>query len=200
MPSLSNVKSSNASYAPSYVPTAVFVGGTSGIGRAMAELLARQLNGRVNIVLVGRSKATADEIIAGLPVPNGAKYEFMPCDASELKNVHETSKLLLERLDKINFLVLSPTVNAFGAVPTSEGLERAMVLRYYARAKFLEELLPLLQKARDKGEDAKAMTILGAAMGTKADTNDLGLKKKWSILQMIFQTATYSDIMIKVSG
>ena len=199
MPSLATVKASNASYAPSYIPTAVFVGGTSGIGQAMAELLARQLNGRVNIILIGRSKAAADKIIAGFPTPPGeVKHEFIQCDASELKNVHEVSQTLLHRLEKINFLVLSPVSNSFSAVPTSEGLELAMVLRYYARAKFLYELLPLLKNARAKGEEGRAMTVLGAAMGGKVDMNDLGLKKKWSIIRLAFQTGTYTDIMIKV--
>lgn len=43
MPSLKVVQTSNSDYAPKYVPTAVFVGGNSGIGRAMAEAFAKQV-------------------------------------------------------------------------------------------------------------------------------------------------------------
>ncbi|KIM33643.1 hypothetical protein M408DRAFT_326307 [Serendipita vermifera MAFF 305830] len=199
MPSFSTVKASNASYAPSYIPTAVFVGGTSGIGQAMAELLARLLNGRVNIIIIGRNKIAGERIIAGFPAPPSgeAKHEFLQCDAGELKNVHEVSKLLLQKLDKINFLVLSPSPNVTHAIPTPEGLELAMVLRYYARVKFMYELLPLLKNARNKGEDARAMTVFAGGLGWKVDLNDLGLKKKWSMFRMTLQTGTYTHVAIK---
>jgi hypothetical protein len=202
MPSLTAVKASNANYAPSYIPTAVFVGGTSGIGEAMAKLLARQTNGRANIIIVGRNKAAAERIIAGFPTPpsqNGTtiKHEFIHCDASSLENVHTVSQELLTRLDKINMLVLSLSTYAFSPLPAPDGLELATVLRYYARAKFMHELMPLLENAREKGEDAKVMSVLAAAMGRNVDLNDLGIKK-WSIIKMAGTLGTYNDIMIKV--
>jgi short chain dehydrogenase len=203
MPSLTVVKASNASYAPSYIPTAVFIGGTSGIGEAMAKLLARQTNGRANIVIVGRNKDAADEIIAGFPTPpteTGVtiKHEFIYCDASSLDNVHTTSQELLKRLDKINLLVLSLSTYALSPLPAADGLELAMVLRYYARAKFMHELMRLLENAWAKGEDAKVMSVHAAAMGGKVDINDLGLKKKWSFLRMGFHSGTFNDILVKV--
>lgn len=198
MPSLPNVKASNASYAPSYIPTAVFIGGTSGIGQAMAELFAKQTNGRANIILIGRNKAPAEKIIASFPSPpDGVKHEFVECDASELEKVHKTSQELLQRLDKINILVLCATKLLFSAVETPEGLESSMVTRYYSRAKFATELLPLLKNAQAKGEDARVLTILGAAMGRQVDLTDLGVKK-WKINRMAFHTGTFNDIMVKV--
>jgi short chain dehydrogenase len=201
MPSLTVVKASNASYAPSYIPTAVFIGGTSGIGEAMAKLLARQTNGRANIIIVGRNKAAAERTIAEfptLPSVNGVtiKHEFIYCDASSLENVHATSQELLTRLDKINLLVLSLSTYGFKPIPTVDGLELATVLRYYARAKFMHELMPLLEKAQANGEDAKVMSVLSAAMGVKVDLNDLGIKN-WSLLK-IGTLGTYTDIMVKV--
>ena len=40
--------STNAAYAPNYLPVAVFTGGTSGIGQAMAEAFARYTKGRAH--------------------------------------------------------------------------------------------------------------------------------------------------------
>jgi NAD(P)-dependent dehydrogenase (short-subunit alcohol dehydrogenase family) len=203
MPSLATVRAANATYAPSYIPTAVFIGGTSGIGQAMAELFAKQTKGRANIIIIGRNKAAAEKIIAGFPKPpteEGVtiKHEFVPCDVSELKNVHTTSQGLLQSLDKINILVLCTGGLSFNPVETSEGLEFLMVLRYYSRAKFIHELMPLLQKARAKGEDARVMSVLAAAKGGTVDMNDLGLTKKWSFLRMVFHSGTFNDIMVKV--
>ena len=52
MPSLSAARSSNELYSPGYPPVAVFVGGTSGIGQAMAEGFARYTKGNARIILV----------------------------------------------------------------------------------------------------------------------------------------------------
>jgi len=183
MPSLADVKASNAHYAPSYVPTAVFVGGTSGIGQAMAQLLARQTKGRANIILIGRNRAAAEKTIASFPAPpteDGVtiQHEFIYCDASSLENVHATSQSLLERLDKINLLVLSLSRIGLRPVPTSEGLELTMILRYYARAKFVHELMPLLESAHAKGEDARVMSVLGAAMGGGRELERYGVEER----------------------
>jgi NAD(P)-dependent dehydrogenase (short-subunit alcohol dehydrogenase family) len=202
MPALPAVEASNSTYAPSYIPTAVFVGGTSGIGRAMAEAFAAQTNGRANIILIGRNQAPADEIITGFPtVPSEfgstIKHEFIRCDASEMKNVHNTCQELLSRIEKINILILSVGGVAFRRKDTTEGLDTSMVLRYYCRAKFIKELLPLLSQAKSAGEDARVLSILGAAKGREVDLEDPGLQN-WSSSRAMMTTATYNDIMIKV--
>jgi NAD(P)-dependent dehydrogenase (short-subunit alcohol dehydrogenase family) len=207
MPSLAAVKAANAQYAPSYIPTAVFVGGNSGIGQAMAEAFAKQTKGRANIVIIARNKVSADKVIAGFPSPppasetNGVviRHEFIACDASVMKNVHDTTQELLRRLDKINILVTSVGGLAFSRVDTADGVDASLALRYYARAKFIEELTPLLSKAKAAGEDAKAMTILMAAGGAAVNLDDLDLDKKWSMSLAANASGSYNDVMIKVN-
>jgi NAD(P)-dependent dehydrogenase (short-subunit alcohol dehydrogenase family) len=206
MPSLSAVKAANTQYAPSYVPTAVFPGGTSGIGRAMAEAFARQTKGRANIIIIGRNKEVAENIIAGFPSPPPAsesggvviKHEFIACDASVMKNVHDTTQELLRRLDKINILVVTVGGLATRRVDTVEGIDASLALRAYARAKFIEELAPLLSKAKAAGEDARAMSVLAAAQGAQVNLDDLDLDKTWSMLSSGDACGSYNDIMVKV--
>lgn len=45
MPSLSAAKSTNAAFAATYRPTALFVGGTSGVGEGTAGAFARATKG-----------------------------------------------------------------------------------------------------------------------------------------------------------
>jgi len=45
MPSLKDVQTTNAQFSPTYRPVAMFVGGTSGIGQAMAEKFAHHTKG-----------------------------------------------------------------------------------------------------------------------------------------------------------
>lgn len=61
----------NKLYKPAARPVALFFGGTSGIGEAMATQLARQTGGRAHIVLMGRNEEAAQKIISGFPKVEG---------------------------------------------------------------------------------------------------------------------------------
>lgn len=79
MPSLKDVKAENARYAPGYLPVAVFVGGTSGIGQGMAQAFAKHTNGNAHIVLVGRNEAAASAILASFPTPTSLGTQSTNC-------------------------------------------------------------------------------------------------------------------------
>ncbi|KAJ6534521.1 hypothetical protein DFH09DRAFT_1369860 [Mycena vulgaris] len=61
------------------------------------------------------------------------------------------------------------------------GAERAndfsQLKRYYSRYVYIKEFLPLLTRAREKGQQAHAMTIMGAGLGMPIYTDDIGLHK-----------------------
>jgi NAD(P)-dependent dehydrogenase (short-subunit alcohol dehydrogenase family) len=206
MPSLSIVRAANAKFAPSYIPVALFVGGTSGIGQAMAEAFARYTKGNAHIIICGRNRAAAESIIASFPKPTVTEdaqrpvHEFVSCDATLMKNVHGVTTDLLARLPKLNFLVLSPGyLSLNGLDETEEGIDRQLALRYYARWKFISELMPLLRNAKDAGEDAKVFSVLAAGLGQEMDMDDLGLKKTFSVMKSMAIPPTYNDLMMEVS-
>ncbi|KAF9024903.1 hypothetical protein BDZ89DRAFT_954226, partial [Hymenopellis radicata] len=78
---------SNAAFSPSYTPVAVFVGGTSGVGEAMAKALASYLGGSLHLVIVGRNRDAAEKTFASLPRPEGVLREFVSCDAYLMRNI-----------------------------------------------------------------------------------------------------------------
>ncbi|KAJ7351999.1 hypothetical protein DFH08DRAFT_77628, partial [Mycena albidolilacea] len=182
MPPLAIVEASNAAFCPSYIPVAVIVGGTSGVGQAMAEALAHQLSGRAHIVIVGRNATTAKEILAGFPKPTELDewaHEFVSCDASSMASVRTVCASLNARLRRINFLVITaggPAANSMvESCLTAEGLDAHLAMRYFMRYLFTKELLPLLVCAKEMGQHAHVMTVLGAGFGFKIRTTDLGL-------------------------
>ncbi|EPQ51734.1 NAD P-binding protein [Gloeophyllum trabeum ATCC 11539] len=202
MPSLAQVRAANAAYKPAYVPVALFVGGTSGVGQACAKAFACVTNGNAHIIVCGRNRAAGEATIASFPKPPASssawKHEFVECDVSLMKNVHRTTTELLERLEKLNFLSVSPgIVTMSGRTETEEGLDKKMALHYYARWKFIHDLMPLLRKAKEKGEDASVMTILGAGRGGPIDLNDLGVKKNYTLGNAAKTTNTYNDLMLE---
>ncbi|PFH49858.1 hypothetical protein AMATHDRAFT_146712 [Amanita thiersii Skay4041] len=199
----SAIRSSNAAYAPARPPVAVFVGGTSGIGQAMAEALGRYTQGRAHIVLVGRNQAAAENILESLPRNSTSKseeytHEFVYCDVSLMRNVHAVTRDLRTRYPKINFLILSPGfLSMKGRDETEEGIDKKLAANYYARWRFISDLMPSLEKAAQEGEDAKVMSVLAAGKGGQIDMQDLGLKKTYSVTNAGLATPTYNDLMME---
>lgn len=148
MPSLASIRAANLSIGGClpYRPVAIFVGGTSGIGAAMAQAFAQHRNGDAHIILVGRNRAAAEEIIASFPKPAGAQaaaHEFVECDVTLMRNIRKTTAELSQRLPKLNFLVLSPGILTMqGRTETDEGIDRKLALHYYARWRFTYEYVP----------------------------------------------------------
>jgi NAD(P)-dependent dehydrogenase (short-subunit alcohol dehydrogenase family) len=185
-------------------PVAVFVGGTAGIGQGLAEAFARWRNGNAHIVIVGRNEAAAKEIIERFPKPTTTSswtHEFVQCDVTLMKNVQSASEQILAKHPKINYLVMSPGFfAASGRDETSEGIDKKLAAHYYARWKFIDELLPALKKAKDDGEDVRVLSVFSAGEGgnSKMDPNDLGLKKRYSLKAAADSATTYNDLMIEV--
>jgi len=202
MPSISAARAFNEGCKLAYFPVAIFVGGTSGIGQGTAEAFARYTKGNAHIIICGRNRTAAEAIIASFPKPTIAAgpqpvHEFVQCDATMMKNVKATTIELLSRLPKVNFLFMSPGFLTFkGRDETEEGIDKKLALHYYARWKFAYDLMPLLTAAKEKGEDAKVMTVLGAGTGGVIDTDDLGLKKHYSVRKAASTAVTYNDLMV----
>lgn len=201
MPSLSLVRKTNAAFQPKYTPVAVFVGGTSGIGRGMVEVFGRYTQGKSDIAIIGRNRNAAESIFSQLPQPVDQTYkrDFIHCDVTRMKNVQAATADILARYPKINFLVLSTGVMTMkGRDETEEGLDTKLAVHYYSRWKFIKDLLPSLNKASADGEDAKVFSVLAPGKGGEINLDDLGLKKTFSVTNAALQAPTYNDLMLEV--
>ncbi|KAF9560803.1 NAD(P)-binding protein [Agrocybe pediades] len=199
--SLPKIRSLNAEIARAFKqpPVAVFVGGTAGIGEGMVRTLAQHTNGNSNIIIVGRNKEAADEILASLPpAPAGVKREFIQCDATLMKNISATTKEILSRYSKINYLVMTTGIMTLGGRDeTTEGIDKKLAVHYYTRWKFLSDLLPALESAKEAGEEAKVVNVHAAGKGGSIDLDDLDLKKNYSSPRSALTTPTYNDLMME---
>ncbi|KAJ6551019.1 NAD(P)-binding protein [Mycena vulgaris] len=193
MPPLAVARASNVRYTSKTRPVTVVFGGTSGIGAGTLQAFARHTQGVVHIVVVSRSKASADTLFASLPQHPDSLYEFFPVDCTLMRNVKAVCRELSARLTKINYLVLSQGYFLLGASPTEEGLDPLHALMMYGRVRATLDLGPLVQAAAALGEDAHIMTVAYAGIGGPIDLDDLALQRL-GMLKMRGALITYIDI------
>ncbi|KND93381.1 hypothetical protein TOPH_01950 [Tolypocladium ophioglossoides CBS 100239] len=195
MVNLRTVQAHNAalkSLAPGIV--AVFVGGTSGISLSTALAVARHTSSP-KIYLIGRSQIAADTAIASMKTINpSAQPTFLQTDISLLKNVDSVCAEIAAKEKRLNLLFMTPGyLTLKGRDETAEGLDRKLVLHYYARMRFVANLLPLLTAAaQDASVDANArlsrvVSVLDPHVSVRAggsgtlDFSDLSLKHTFSL-------------------
>jgi hypothetical protein len=59
-------------------------------------------------------------------------------------------------------------------------------------------LIPKLEKAADKGEEARVLTVLAAGYGGPIDVDDLGLKVNSGLKRKADAATTYNDLFVEV--
>ncbi len=103
-------------------------------------------------------------------------------------------------LTKLNYLVMSPGfMSSAGFNPTTEGIDRKLAVHVYARWKFADKLMPLLEEAAKNGEEARVVTILAAGQGKPIELDNLGLKKRYSLYKSGVTSPTYNTLLAEVS-
>ncbi|KAL1717961.1 hypothetical protein EV715DRAFT_202079 [Schizophyllum commune] len=198
MPSLATVREFNSHVTPiAKPPVAVFVGGTSGIGRGMARAFAHHMKGNARLIIIGRNQSAADALIASLPAPANTLSSFLPCEASLMRNIDAACAQLAKRdVDKINYLVLSVgEFVGFSHEETEEGVDKNYAALFFGRFRWIRNLAPMLDRAAEAGEEAKVMSVARAGKGGPVDWDDLDGKK--SLRQQRLSAPTYQDLMLQ---
>ncbi|KAL4746646.1 hypothetical protein BDW72DRAFT_30835 [Aspergillus terricola var. indicus] len=212
MVSFDQVKQTNSglqSYGPGIV--GIFVGGTSGIGEATARSFVRNATAP-RVYLIGRNEAQASKIITELNALNpGSKTTFLKCDVSLLKEVDEVCKDIQEKEEKVNVLVLTTGMMTYkGRDETNEGLDKKLSLHYYARMRFIANLLPQLNAAANspppasagaKGERkprglASVVSVLEAGGEGQLIKDDLSLKSNYSLANARTHAITMTSLSL----
>lgn len=181
MVSYKEIQASNALINHDTAPrVAVFVGGTSGIGKLTVKALVAT-GASMRIYLVGR-KSSAERthnFIQELHALNSrAEVIWTEGEVALLAETKRICETIIKRKEsRIDLLFLTPGYAPFRCtrMETAEGLEIVQSLEYYTRMLFIIHLLPLLRKA----EAPKVISVLagGLEWASAVDLDDLDLKK-----------------------
>ena len=176
--------------------TAVCVGATSGIGRAIATHLAAR---RATIVAIGRNEEAGRTLLEECRMANpDGEHKFFAVDCMVMSEIADFVHSKDKMPSKVNYLVQSQGIaSVAGRTETVEGIDRKLAVHYYGRVLFTKLMLPHLKLAKDSGEDAVMLSILSAGVhGAYTDVKDLGLKQNFSIKNAADAAGFYNDLAL----
>ena len=172
-----SIQASNALISKMKQPIiAVFVGGTSGIGKATIEaLVATGASARIH--LIGR-KSSEERMLAfkkNLQSINPrAELVWSEAEIALLADASRVCRDITNKESHVDLLFMSTGYAPFGGrKETTEGLEVTQSLEFYTRILFIQLLLPLLRKA----DSARVVSVLAGGLEPMSITlDDLDLK------------------------
>lgn len=167
-------------------PVAVFVGGTSGVGEYTAYNFAKYTNDPT-IYIIGRNETAGQAVLKKLKEinPSGnAHYYFKKHDVTLIKECDELCKTLNANEKKMNLLFLSAGfLTTDGRTENTEGVDKKLAVNYYGRWRIVQQLMPLLSKASESGENTRIVSVLQPGNEGPVDEDDLDLKKNFTLLK-----------------
>lgn len=165
---------------------ALVVGGTAGIGYAMAVRLAAE-SASSRIIISGRNKPK------DIPHPN---MEFSPLDASSMRAIKKyTDAFKSTQPEPLDLLILTQGIFTMaGRTETAEGIDNKMALHFYGKQLLIRELLPALK------QDARVVIVLDGKTGSapsQLDWTDLDLKRNYTLSNAAKYCVTMTDAMVQ---
>ncbi|KAH0344267.1 NAD(P)-binding protein, partial [Aureobasidium melanogenum] len=177
-------------------PVALFVGGTSGIGRSTLRQLA--FNTRApKAYIVGRSESNAEQLLKELNDINPlGSFNFIEADVSLISNVDKACESIKQQEQALDLLFMTPGgLSLVGRRETSEGIDKLFALRYYARMRFTQNLLPLLEAAEP--QPGRVVSVLGGGFEGNINAKDLDLKHNYNIVSCAMHSVTMTSLAME---
>jgi NAD(P)-dependent dehydrogenase (short-subunit alcohol dehydrogenase family) len=138
--------------------TALITGGTSGIGRATANQLARQ---GIHVLVVGRNRERGEKAAAEIRAAGG-KADFIASDIRDASSARQVAKRAIELgSGHVDILINNAGIFPFGPTEktTEEEFDRVYSLNVKAPYFLVAELAPLMAK-RGKGAIVNVSTMV----------------------------------------
>ena len=120
--------------------TILIIGGTSGIGRAVAEQLVTDNQ----VIIVGRNADKGNQFVADF----GTNAKFIQSDISLMTNVVKMIDQVKNSTSTLDFILHTTDILGTVRTDTSEGLEKSIATNYYSRFLANDSLLKTFRPER----------------------------------------------------
>jgi NAD(P)-dependent dehydrogenase (short-subunit alcohol dehydrogenase family) len=174
------------------VKNAVVTGGTDGIGREIAQGLARAGH---RLILVGRDAEKGARAARELLTTAGnTGVRFIQADLSSLAETERLAREVIHHFPRIQYLVHSAGIVRGWRELTRDGVESNFAVNFLSRFTLTQRLLPALEAAGQPGRAARVVMISGAAMNGTIHFDDVNFTRRFSILRVVSQFFAANDV------
>lgn len=152
-------------------------GGTNGMGKGVANILAEIDNQNHEIIILCRSKERGEATIKELEViTKNKKISMVLCDLIKLSDVRNAIKEIHSKHKFLDGLFINAGLGyAAGRVETEDGMDPHFQVNYLSQFMLTLNLLDLLEKSENGGR-----VIFNVADFGKLYWDDMQMKKKWN--------------------
>ena len=175
--------------------TALVTGSTSGIGRAVAAVLAAR---GAHVLVSGRDDTRGREVVQSL-VNAGGTAEYLPADLSAASGVRELAEAALDLAGTVDILVNNAGVFSFGpTVDNSEiDIDRMYAINVKAPYLLVQALAP---KMVEQGSGTIVNVLTGAAHRGSAAAGLYGSSKAALLLLTTAWAAEFGPSGVRVNA
>ena len=162
----------------------LITGGTNGMGKGVAKVLAGRDNQTHEIIILCRSKNLGEEIIKEFEKTTfNKKISIILCDLRKLSDVKNAIQEIQNKHEFLDGLFINAGLGyAFKRVETEDGMDPHFQVNYLSHFMLTLNLLNLLEKSEHGGR-----IIFNITKGGKIFWDDMQMKDKWSYEDGIHQ-------------
>ena len=159
-------------------------GGTNGMGKGVAKVLAGSDNQIHEIIILCRSKERGEATIKELmDITKNKKISIVVCDLTRLSDVRDVIKEIHSQHEFLDGIFVNAGLGyAAERVETEDGMDPHFQVNYLSQFMLTLNLLDLLEKSENGGR-----VIFNVTEGGEIFWDDMQMKKKWGYENGIHQ-------------
>jgi hypothetical protein len=159
-------------------------GGTNGMGKGVAKVLAGIDNQNHEIILLGRSKELGEATIRELERSTmNKKISFVLCDLARLRGVRNAIREIKSKHEYLDCIFINAGLGyAANRVETEDGMDSHFQVNYLSQFMLTLNLLSLLENSENGGR-----VIFNVTRGGKIFWEDIQMKNGWNFESGIHQ-------------
>lgn len=152
-------------------------GGTNGMGKGVAKVLAGADNKAHEIIILCRSKELGEATIREIEKDTGnSKTSIVLCDLTRLGDVKKAIDQIQNRHDFLDGIFINAGLGyAAKRIETQDGMDSHFQVNYLSQFMLTLNLLNLLEKSKVGGR-----VIFNATKGGKIHWDDMQMRNSWS--------------------
>lgn len=162
----------------------LITGGTNGMGKGVAKVLAGIGNQNYEVILLGRSQELGEATIREIESSTmNKKISFVLCDLARLSDVRNAISEIKSKHEYLDCIFINAGLGyAANRVETEDGMDSHFQVNYLSQFMLTLNLLNLLENSEKGGR-----VIFNVTRGGKIFWDDIQMNKNWSFENGIHQ-------------